>query len=61
MTKPNVYLQLEGFPGAAVKDIGTDMQAVSDRLDLPVALNMNGARLLTCDPEGLRNAASYRG
>jgi len=47
MTERNVILRLEGFAGSSVKDIATDMQAVSDRLSLPVALDMNGTHLLT--------------
>ncbi len=47
MTERNVILRLEGLAGSSVKDIVTDMQAVSDRLCLPVALDMNGAYLLT--------------
>lgn len=47
MTERTVMLRLEGFPGASVSQIGTDMQSVSDRLGLPVALDMNGAHLLT--------------
>jgi hypothetical protein len=47
MTERNVILRLEGLAGSSVKDIVTDMQAVSDRLCLPVALDMNGAHLLT--------------
>lgn len=47
MSERNVILRLEGFAGSAVKDIAKDMQSVSDRLALPVALNLNGAHLLT--------------
>lgn len=47
MTERNVILRLEGLAGSSVKDIVTDMQAVSDRLCLPVTLDMNGAHLLT--------------
>ncbi len=47
MTERNVILRLEGLAGSSVKDIAADMQAVSDRLCLPVALDMNGAHLLT--------------
>lgn len=47
MLRHNVKLRLEGFAGAAVKDIAASMQRVSDQLGLPVALDMNGTHLLT--------------
>lgn len=47
MTERNVTLRLEGIAGSSVKDIAGDMQSVSDRLGLPVALDMNGTHLLT--------------
>lgn len=47
MTERNIILRLEGLAGSSVKDIAADMQSVSDRLGLPVALDMNGTHLLT--------------
>jgi hypothetical protein len=47
MSERNVILRLEGFAGSSVKETAKDMQSVSDRLALPVALSMNGAHLLT--------------
>jgi hypothetical protein len=47
MSERNVILRLEGLAGSAVKDIAADMQSVSDRLALPVSLDMNGTHLLT--------------
>ena len=47
MSGHNVMLRLEGFAGSRVKDIAADMQATANRLDIAVALDMNGTDLLT--------------
>lgn len=47
MSERTVILRLEGMPGAPVKQVAAEMQSVSDRLLLPVSLDMNGTHLLT--------------